>query len=307
VLQRFVNTVKHYRLDASNRRADRLRREREAAWQGIVTGPPRLVTVRSRNGRLTFDSRDSVIGMHLFRERQWEIDLIQRTSELLERLGLLDRSRSMLIDAGANIGSTTVAFLREKTFDRALAFEPDPHNFALLERNVRQNGLRDKVRCLPIAVGDAPGDVELELSPDNFGDHRVRVEATQGAYGEADRATRTVRMERLDDVVSEHGGAASVGLLWMDVQGFEGAVLKGALELVSRGTPVEMELWPYGLARAGTSRAEFLHLLRTSFTNVIDLRDESLRSRPIEEIEDLYDAQVGPYADTEVLLYSAVR
>jgi FkbM family methyltransferase len=211
-----------------------------------------------------------------------------------------------LIDAGANIGSTTVAFLREGVFQRAIAVEPERRNFQLLEHNVRQNGFAGRVRCHPVALGGASGSVELEVAADNFGDHRVRVRATPGAYGESDRRTQTVPITRLDDLLDEQGPFApsSVGLLWIDVQGYEGHVLAGAERLLAGGVPVEMELWPYGLERAGTSRDALLAALATSFRRVIDLRDPSPRAQPIEALEGIYARLAGPTADTEVLLFA---
>jgi FkbM family methyltransferase len=279
--------------------------QRDAEWRRLASGPPGEVTVDSLNGRLTVDTRDSVIGAYLYKYGAWEYDLIQRTGQALRDHGLLDPARTTLIDVGANIGTTTVTFLREGTFDRALAVEPDARNFELLQRNVEQNDLAARTRCLPIALGAAPGVVELEMSATNFGDHRVRRTTEQGEFGEADRATRTVEMARLDDVLDRQPGYGidTVGLLWIDVQGFEGEVLKGAPRLLSSGVPVEMELWPYGLARGGTTRDSLIELLAGSFTTFIDLRSGELQPQPIDELRVVYDRLSGPRGDTEILLF----
>jgi FkbM family methyltransferase len=280
-------------------------RTRAEHWDRLASRPPQWLTVDSRNGRLTFDSRDSIIGRALFVDRSWEYDLIERTAMLLRRHGLLDPQRGTLVDAGANIGSTTVAFLRDGVFERAVAIEPDAQNLELLDRNVRQNGLRARVLTVPRAVGARPDTALLELSPDNFGDHRVRVTDAAGAYGESDRRTRPVEVARLDDLLDRDDafGAQTVGLLWMDVQGFEGHVLRGASRVLARSTAVELEFWPYGLARAGTSRDDFMSVLGSSFTSVIDLRDPALPTRSVDYVGTLYDTLVGPFADTELLLF----
>lgn len=279
-------------------------RARAEEWDRLASRPPRRLTVDSRNGRLTFDSRDSIIGRALFVDRNWEYDIIERTAVLLRRHGLLDPQRGTLVDAGANIGSTTVAFLRDGIFERAVAIEPDAQNLELLDRNVRQNGLRARVLTVPRAVGARPDTALLELSPDNFGDHRVRVTDAAGAYGESDRRTRPVEVARLDDLLDRDDafGAQTVGLLWMDVQGFEGHVLAGATGLLERGVPVELEFWPYGLERAGTSAASFLASLH-AFSTVIDLRDPALEPRAIHHVERLYETITGPLGDTELLLF----
>lgn len=308
MLRRLAEHAVHFPSQATHRleeRRERQRLERLDAWQRISSSRPRLLTVDSRNGRLTFDSRDSTIGRTLFVDRNWEYDLIFRTTTSLRRHGLLDPSRTTLVDAGANIGSTTVAFLRDRVFRHAVAVEPDVLNYRLLERNVRQNGLQRRVLCLPIALGTASGNATLELSPDNFGDHRVRVAVAPGDYGESDRDTRAVSMARLDDLLDrdDEFGLAAIGLLWIDVQGFEGHVLEGASRVLADRTPVELEFWPYGLARAGTSKDGFLGLLKASFSSVIDLRDPELLPRSVDYVDSLYESLVGPFADTELLLF----
>jgi FkbM family methyltransferase len=282
-------------------------RARVEEWDRLASRPARRLTVDSRNGRLTFDSRDSIIGRALFVDRNWEYDLIARTAMLLRRHGLVDPHRRTLVDAGAHIGSTHIAFLRDGVFERAVAIEPEAQNLELLERNLRQNGLQQRVLLMPGAVGARPQTVLLELSPDNFGDHRVRVTDAAGAYGESDRRTLPVEIARLDDLLDRDDafGGQTVGLLWLDVQGFEGLVLQGATRLLERGVPVELEFWPYGLARAGTSKDGFLRLLKASFSSVIDLRDPELLLRSVDYVDSLYKTLVGPFADTELLLFKS--
>lgn len=256
---------------------------------------------------MTFDSRDSIIGQSLYLRRHWEYPLIRRTAELMRAHGLLDSRRATLVDAGANIGSTTVAFLRDRIFKRAVAVEPDVANFGLLESNVRQNGLGGRVRCVQVALGAAPGTAALELSPDNFGDHRVRVTAVDGEYRESNRITRPIAIERLDDLLRANPefGPQTIGLLWIDVQGFEGHVLQGATSLLELGPTVELEFWPYGLARAGMDKETFLNVMNASFTHFVNLRDPQERRQPIADVEQLYRMYEGPYGDTELLLFRA--
>jgi len=61
-----------------------------------------------------------------------------------------------------------------------------------------------------------------------------------------------VTVRSWDSLVAEGAFAADdVDLVWIDVQGHEGQLLSGASALLERRLPVVMELWPYGLRRAG--------------------------------------------------------
>src|SRR5262249_12853492 len=99
-----------------------------------------------------------------------------------------------LIDVGAHIRLVAIAALARGA-TRCIAFEPAPENFARLCRNVRRHGLESRVEAHAMALDAATGDVELALSPDNSGDHRI-------VHGDtpAGRPRIHVPAARLDDV-----------------------------------------------------------------------------------------------------------
>lgn len=172
-----------------------------------------------------------------------------------------------VLEIGANIGSHTVEFLTHYGAGHVVAIEPDPGNFALLTHNVVENGLADRATILQLAVSDSDGRVELELSPDNAGDHRVRV----SEIAERERAAVTVEAASVDSL-AERGklDLDAVALVWMDVQGHEAHVLRGARRLLGSDVPIVMEYWPGGLRRSGTLDAVH-QLIAEHYSYVIDL------------------------------------
>ncbi len=64
---------------------------------------------------------------------------------------------------GANVGVTSVALLKYVHFE-ALALEPDPANFALLERIIAQNGFQDRIRSFQCALSSQEGTTTSEFS-----------------------------------------------------------------------------------------------------------------------------------------------
>ncbi len=172
-----------------------------------------------------------------------------------------------MLEIGANIGSHTVEFLMHYRADHVVALEPDPGNFALLRHNVLANDLAERTTLLQLAASDSDGIVELELSPDNAGDHRVRVSGKANGA----RPTVTVRAASVDSLErAEKLDLEAVSLVWMDVQGHETHVLRGARRLLGSEVPIVMEYWPGGLRRSGTLDA--LHeLVAAHYRYVIDL------------------------------------
>ena len=238
-------------------------------------------------------------GLRTFMMGHYELDVMGAALETLStwigRPAIEDR---IIIEVGANIGTTTVPALRDFGARHIVAIEPDPGNVRLLRANLILNDLEQSVTVVQAAVSDVEGIVEFEISDDSVGDHRVRTKTTAATeMGESDRAIIEVRARRLDGVVADAvENVADVGLIWMDVQGHEGQVLAGASKLIQAGIPVMTEYWPYGLKRGGG--LDVMHrIMKDDFTTVIDVRSGPHgRQIPREEIVDL--ASKYPTFDT---------
>jgi hypothetical protein len=98
--------------------------------------------------------------------------------------------------------------------------------------------------------------------------------------------------------------ASSIGLLWVDAQGAEARVLRGASSLVAQGVPLATALRSRRLAEDPVGRA-FVETIREHYTHVVDLRAPNLKSpwipavRPADDIEAL--ARVSK--NTDVLAF----
>ena len=90
-----------------------------------------------------------------------------------------------------------------------------------------------------------------------------------------------------------------VRLVWIDVQGHEARVLRGAGQLLQAGVPIVFELWPYGLRRAKGLEA-IVDLAAGAYRSAIDLRDGSRHDpRSLGDIA----ASLKGIDYTDILLY----
>src|SRR5579875_626110 len=241
---------------------------RKLCWTVIHSGPRRDVTVRTANGLLTVDSKDWLIGKYLYVRREHETAEMLRAVVLLRQGGFL-KNFGTLLNVGANLGMTCIGAINRGYFKRAIAFEPEPNNFRLLCHNVRQNDLQKQIDCFQIALSSANGEMELEISKNNSGDHRLRLSAKPGFFGEQKRRTIAVQAKTLDSALAGDARLRSedVDLVWMDIQGHEGHFFAGAQSFFSHAVPVVSEFWPYGMERAGTSCAAFCETVTKFFTH----------------------------------------
>jgi len=219
--------------------------------------------MRTKQGLLTVFSADDVIGRELFFNGQFELDLTMKVHDFLHTHNRV--LGGTVLDIGANMGVISIGMIHNRLVERAIAIEPDSRNFSLLQHNVRQNGLKDKVICLPFAASNIRSKVELELSESNFGDHRVRsktIMRTPELYRESSRFVVEVQADCIDNILENQPKSFTedIKLIWVDTQGHEGRVFLGGKQIFSRDIPVVSEVWPYGIRRAGMSDEQFCNI-----------------------------------------------
>jgi FkbM family methyltransferase len=198
---------------------------------------------------------------------------------------------NVFVDVGANIGTHTIHALRSGRFSTAISIEPEPRNTALLRANLLLNGLAERAVVHAAAAASRNGWAVLELSPDNFGDHRTRTDdmTNEAGFGEHARATLTVPAVRLGDVLRDVEGDV---LLWVDAQGAEGDIVDGLDRRTNDGCTLAlvMEFWPYGLRRNGGRRSYFRFL--DECTALFDLRSGS-DPISVSELDILWDQMIA--------------
>jgi FkbM family methyltransferase len=154
-----------------------------------------------------------------------------------------------VLDVGANFGYFTVLAARAVGPSGTVhAFEPEPGNFALLEKNIATNGYADRARAHRIALSDAEGRAELFTDPANLGNPSLAKKNVPVGKGSV-----MVDVVTLDAFLDGLGASRRrVDLVKMDTQGFEPRAIAGARELIARDRPwLLLEIWPSGVRRAG--------------------------------------------------------
>ncbi len=271
--------------------------------------PQTDITRETKNGLLTFSSRDASVGRQLYSKGQWSWEFLQEALQLLVDEDLIkERENDLLINVGANIGSMLIPLMGDQRFKGGLGFEPAPENASYLRRNVEQNGLNDQVTTFQMGLSDRSDSSQFEISSDNMGDHRVR-SASPGkrpqAFDEAERDLIRVDLGRLDEMLERQGSdPGATSLLWVDIQGHEGHFLKGVGNALAQRTPMVMELWPYGIERSGMSPEEFCDVVRTLFSTVYHKRGGIWQKESTASLRALFDQYDGGTDGVDVVLVS---
>jgi FkbM family methyltransferase len=216
-------------------------------------------------------TEDDVVFGHYIREGTWAPSLVSLVTERL-----LPTEGGTFIDVGANIGLVTVPII-ERTKALGLAFEPEPRNFRLLQRNIARRGLAHRIETWNVAVYSEEATLRMELSGDNHGDHRVLSESSvNGSDGVIEVAAAP-----LDVLLADRRLTPPV-VMKVDTQGCEVRVLAGADGILARTDYLIIEYWPAGLWRMGDSARALEELLtRFPFAAVLDQNALPTQLEPI--------------------------
>ena len=208
-------------------------------------------------GQLVVDARDEEVGRRVFLTGGYERAHMEAALRHLAAASI-PTAGSVFVDVGANVGTSTVDALLQFGFGRAVCFEPAPDNARLLRANLVLNDLDGRAAVHAVAVSDYDGPCGLLDSPTNSGDRRL---LTNGTGLECRRLDSFVEAGLLDP--------AEIGLVWIDVQGHEPHVLRGAKVAIPAGVPVVVEYCPWVL---GDGLEDLDGQIADRFSTMVDLR-----------------------------------
>lgn len=195
-----------------------------------------LVVRAFADHRIAFDPQDKVVGHHVAKFGDWFRDDFRRVLALLDRAGRATRGK-IFLDVGANIGTQTVYALVGDDFARAVCFEPAPRNVLALKTNISINNLDGRATVVQKAVGAAAGRMALVMDSDNSGAHSLR-----SGLGTGQKSNLSVDVTTIDFALAELGvDPADIGLLWLDVEGYEPEALAGASGVLAARVPLCIE------------------------------------------------------------------
>jgi len=195
---------------------------------------------------------DEVIRPHVAATGSWESELIAYVAALLP-----DRPR--IVVGGGHVGLSAFQLWRARPQAREVAvFEPDGVNAALLAVNVASWG-ESPVRVLPFALGKRTELVKLAANPFNSADNRLwELIPPEFAAGGGDPALWP-QQTALSVTLDEIWGDASLDLIFLDTQGWEPDVLRGAQRVIARSRPLVLfEWWPRALLARAIDPEAFL-------------------------------------------------
>lgn len=185
-------------------------------------------------------------------------------------------------DIGANYGTHSVLFLTHGF--RAITFEPNPNCHEKFQELTSVNGLHGELQ--KFAIGDKADEIDL-VFPQNdtwMGSLSANYLEDLSKYNDIKRIKTNV--VRLDDFVSETG--IFPGIIKIDTEGFELAVIKGGRKALTASKPVVI----FESNKSTEREALFNELTGLGF-DIFDIHGISSNTSPLSEKNFIDSVQVN--------------
>ena len=183
----------------------------------------------------------------------------------------LVKKEDVVFDVGAHIGCTALLF--SDLAKSVYAFEPSPTTFLLLQKNVLHSK-KQNIFIHNFGLGSETGGSTLTFDPLNRSGGFVsnQIQASVGHIVEK------IVIHRLDEEINSLN-VSKIDFIKIDVEGFEGQVLRGAMQTLTLHRPVvvlELNHWCLN-AFQRTSVPDFFDFLRSLFPILIAIDGSNYR------------------------------
>lgn len=149
------------------------------------------------------------------------------TQKIANMTDLIPPQARVIFDVGGNCGLFS-AFAEVACPNAVIhCFEPSSKLLPIIQRNVSQN----RVHVHGVAISDSNGKAELHINPGSEQTNSLNRSAVELFAASANIKAETIDCICLDDF-SRNNNIDKVDVLKVDVQGFEGAVLRGGRGLL---------------------------------------------------------------------------
>lgn len=218
---------------------------------------------------------DLSIAKHLYINGVFDFEKMVKTHSLLDFMG------KTLIDVGANYGSICIPAVKRGYFYNAIAIEPDKVTYGFLKNNLDLNHINN-IKLFNLAVGDMDGKILFGSKKQNSGDSKVVNYFNKCEFADI----YEIPCLTLETILKDFN--SNELLIWMDVQGFECHVLRGASRFTSSRVPLVMEVFPAGINTY--SSFEELENLLANYKYFANLGYDIVtpKNQPISEFRDEY-------------------
>lgn len=245
--------------------------------------------VTTKGGEYITHASDNTISQDMFLTgKTYSQDEIDQFITLTEQYyGTMRDERGFFFDIGANIGTTCIYAKKYLVPNMTVvAFEPLYKNFKLLHANMILNDITDYM-AVNKAVSDSSGSYDMVFDTENPGGSSIVLAGT----GKDVSNVQSVDSISIDEfIMQNHIEPADVRYVWIDTEGFEANVLKGAKILLEQEKTAFYFEYSPSITDAGRLMviADICAQYFQKFISMDDFFAGDTNPRPIKELYELH-------------------
>lgn len=210
---------------------------------------------------------------------------IKRSIRLAGQLNMKDL---LILDIGGGIGATIRLFRQAFPETRIMVFEPVKENYNSI---VKKSGNDSRTEIFNLAAGNENTSCEINIANRITSSSLLPLAAeSQSTYYDSSTLgksrSQTIEIVRLDDFLRDR--KEEIGIMKLDVQGFELAVLEGAVETLERTALIVLETGNHDVYLGAPRYYEIDNFLRNKGFSLYDIVPSVLDKGRLKEWDVIY-------------------
>lgn len=150
--------------------------------------------------------------------------------------------KNYFFNIGGHIGRWAIDLAYRHKY-HGFVFEPSPETFRILQINTVLSRVQDYITLHHFALGDKEGSLQFEYFPSHDGGSRIK-QTDIHQNNDVDTVEISVPVRVFDTMVANNEVSEEVikntRLIIMDVEGFEGSVLRGMQKTLQKFTNIDI-------------------------------------------------------------------
>ena len=114
--------------------------------------------------------RQDYISKQIFIEGEYDYKYLKKGLQHIK-----NNKKKFLINIGAHVGTTLIPAIKDKIFNKFIAFEPSLNNYRLLNANIHINKIEHQGKVFKLALSNKIGKKYLKNYPNNTGFNHISI------------------------------------------------------------------------------------------------------------------------------------
>ena len=208
---------------------------------------------------------------------------IDKSIEMLKKIGI---DNSIIVDVGGADGTTSKIFAKQFTSNKVYVFEPIKENFnQIIEKQKKYGNLIIYNKALGSSQLESKINIATRVTSSSIFNLNPDKSSTIFSNDLDNQRSEEISIITLDSIITE---AATIGIIKLDVQGYELEVLKGAISSLYKTKIILLEMNNHNHYPGAPKYYEIDEFLRNNNFTLVDIFPSTKDRGRLKEWDSIY-------------------